>query len=75
MAISAIGQSSVSSTSQGSPKPEVATGSSSRPKSDYATISQAAKELAAKKTGTTSQEEATESVSEKLSEQVSGSES
>ncbi len=41
-------------------------------KKDSANISEAAKELAAQKAGTTSQEEATESASAKLQEQLTG---
>jgi len=41
-------------------------------KKDSATISEVTKELAAQKSGTTSQEEANESVSVKLQEQFTG---
>ena len=41
-------------------------------KKDSATISEAAKELAAQKSGTTSKEEATESATAKLQEQFTG---
>jgi hypothetical protein len=60
------------SYSYGSSGTSYSPASSSSAKSDSATISDAAKELAAQKNGTTSQEEASESVSEKLQEQLSG---
>lgn len=77
MTIGAVGQInnlySVSSTVQGNSIGRGVTAESgSSAKKDSATISNAAKELAAQKAGTTSQEEAAESVSEKLSEQISG---
>ena len=60
------------SYSGSSSKSSYSSASNSTAKSDTATISAAAKELAAQKNGTTSQEEATESVSERLQEQLSG---
>ncbi len=45
---------------------------SSNGRKDSATISEAAKELAAQRSGTASQEEASESASEKIQEQLTG---
>lgn len=79
MAIGSIGQglnaSALSSYySSSAHKNASAVGTSAGSKKDTAFISEAAKELAALKSGKSSQEEATESLSVKLQEQNSGEE-
>ncbi len=78
MSISAIGQAystswvySVSYHSSSGKNAGTTSAKSNSPK-DTATISEAAKELAAQKSGATSQEEANESAAEKVQEQSAG---
>ena len=70
--ISTYAYSVTSADSQGETKSSGVTTSSSHNGKDTATISNAAKELAAQNVGQNSQEEATESIGEKLQELVSG---
>jgi hypothetical protein len=76
MYIGAIGQSGINSiglsAAYSTHAQKAAEASNSQSKKDSATISEAAKELAALKSGTTSQEEANESASAKIKEQLSG---
>jgi hypothetical protein len=74
MSIGAIGQTYstatiLSAVNRSSP---VSASSGSGRYKDSATISAAAKELAAQRSGTASQEEASESASEKIQEQLAG---
>ena len=59
----------LSAVNRNSPAPA---SSSSSSRKDTATISEAAKELAAQRSGTASQEEASESAGEKIQEQLAG---
>ena len=78
MSVGAIGQSgfmsaaSASNSTMNTQKTAEVSIANSQSKKDSATISEAAKELAALKTGTTSLEESNEAASEKIQEQLSG---
>ncbi len=73
MTISSIGSvGSTFSVSSTAHKAATASTAKSNPNGDVATISEAAKELAAKLNGTSSQEEAAESAAAQLKEQAAG---